>query len=630
MPNQTINPLGLQKDLLIETFVSYYGELYREKITTQINNAVFVWTYRDQYELHATPFLHQKQRVMKDFYKRLGIENINGSHVSDEMFTYLRSLIKNPSVQTGPYSFLSFNNPKIIRNDLDRKDVQELLGLPKHWDKLKRHEKWLYFKNNKESLLQRVTSAEKIWRKEYRDKCLEFEKELAKIDKQHESARAIRKKYESKQQQLLSNHIRNNSKRVSSQKASQLAGDLETIMLKGKDGLINCRWNEEKQNIMDFCKSVGLNYGASYNDYLNDTVFNYVFNPQLVAEYEKIQKHLEKELLEVSSIDKNIQTLSKVDFSSGNAADVHHLQEFIKDPTTTAAYCSPFTTTDGIQKTLCVIPITTSDQTLIHELNHVITHKHIERCENLEFVKSGVTISAIIHEEAKTFGTLSEYMDGSSAYSQKILTMDDISSSISTSKQLTKNNVTTLLDSRNLNEVITEYLSSKVAQIASNRGIEILSAQSEHNSAYSLTFPLLEPFLSKHEENLKDVMMSNNPLALEKFIGEENLNNLNSLVNEAFSMLLDIPETIVSLTEKKPNFNMSMAEFARLNPENLNYYEKKYLELATKSEEITRAIDAYVEKNHTTQTHQNINAQQQMENSTQQFTQTTSLQRTFH
>ena len=71
------NPIDKSLPMLIDYFVNFYGEKYRERITDRLNSATYVFTdcagNIDTYNGIKKYFDSQKENLIKDFYRKIGV-----------------------------------------------------------------------------------------------------------------------------------------------------------------------------------------------------------------------------------------------------------------------------------------------------------------------------------------------------------------------------------------------------------------------------------------------------------------------------------------------------------------------------------------------------------------------------
>ncbi len=144
-----------------------------------------------------------------------------------------------------------------------------------------------------------------------------------------------------------------------------------------------------------------------------------------------------------------------------------------------------------------------------------------------------------------------------------------------------------------INEIITDYFAYNITQKMFEDGNEYFLS-SLNNSTYAQCFILVKPLLDKYFEEFKDCYMSKKPYQLKNFIGKDNLNTLDALVEE-FSCVNDYL--------RNKNFGLVKSYEEGLKeaklPESLyvNPMITKYNRCFAKMENLIKDIDEYVKSN---------------------------------
>lgn len=142
-----------------------------------------------------------------------------------------------------------------------------------------------------------------------------------------------------------------------------------------------------------------------------------------------------------------------------------------------------------------------------------------------------------------------------------------------------------------LNEVVTDYFTNKM-DIKSLNDKKLLFSY-KPNSAYSYSFVLIEPFMDKYFENLKECFIESDIEKLEKLFGAHNLEALDHLLND----FNGYAQTMQEVSYLESDFESGLYEAKSMEDARVPSYVTKYFNSFLKMEFLMQNIERYQKNN---------------------------------
>ncbi len=520
------NPIDKSLPMLIDYFVNFYGEKYRERITDRLNSATYVFTdcagNIDTYNGIKKYFDSQKENLIKDFYRKIGVVAYK-TNPSLLNFKEWIDILKNYDKQT----FISKDLSEFLTYYLQLKETDEGLQL-KHI---------LNDKDLRQNIIKTILKFEQIYKSSYKESFdyidSEFERISTPYKEIYEKTQKINEKYKKSSENLIKNYLettfelKGNSTVIENYKQILSARTVEFLP------------SECLELVKQLANLKNFKYRTTHES-LKDIEFKkLLLNGQLTKELEKLDTERTSEILELNTSYKNLEKeLSEGDIYRSQILPL--LEDFIMNSGNIVAYVEhTYKLSSPSQPyAVCVLPslFSLNNVTLIHELNHIVT------CDILQNLPYSVYYKCGFHT-----GLLDK----------------DINLFIGNK------------DASMLNEVINDYIAVKINEMMEkdNIGIGLLP---NTPSPFARAFPLLEDFIKDNFETIIECCMSEDDSILTKRFGLEELEILgqticNFLYNNHSS---EIQQEILFRTQAdKINY------FVLLNDDDYNWsdYTKEYL-----------------------------------------------------
>lgn len=479
------NPIENKLPSVIEYFVKVYGEKYRERITTRLNDTIFVFV--DQYFTNR----------IKD------IEN----HFEELRFNLL-SKFKQKSI----INFSSLTKPQLDQLDvwqknIDETEIENVKNFLKHFVAVDSYQlKTALQKGYEKDLCNFLADINDFYHKEVK-------KDLEYLDNEQEkflalplddfSVNRIENSYNLDLTRMLYKNI------VSQFAIPDNEGNESLLMpfLPAYHKAIKTNQeyfsSQERNLLLDFFKVVDklsnddFSDNKSFYDYLQDKNFkNKLFGREFKRNLNALQTEKEIKLTPIlCDRIKNTQPLYDEEFVFQDDI-LQRISEFSNTPSIgqrSAAFIFPGLSYSDLEKTrnICVCGsfFNLYDSNIIHEMNHII--------------ESDYSLKNAIFYQKTGFDINKTPLGRGAASSNNCLL---------------------------LNETINDYLSLKVLKLMENDGFKI-GHKTLINSTYSKAFPLIEDFIEENLNEIIDSRMSENPMSFAEKIGLDNFNALSKAVD---------------------------------------------------------------------------------------------------
>lgn len=486
------NPLSKEKlQDIIDCFVEYFGEDKREIISQRLNDVTYLFlgrqakkkSTRDSILEYYESKIHSMDRELN---LQMGIYEDSQTHTLFEKKEYIlnKNLYKekplNEFTETALLSLAISVSSKDIIKDFNYDHIAFLDYV---------------FDNEHDKLIKKYNESRELWEREFYDKYYEC----------IVSAQKILPIYEEKENKV--NDLIKQSK--------QKEMDLVKEILKEKLGINFAEYKSDQEKIINFFEN-SKNIATVDKQLENLDVFIDIIekNSEFVTEYDKSRrtqlfdfysickgKQYEKreafvkEIIKSSEIRKEIIKIreqlkrdieencpyivaAREQLKIKNIGDlqkeIDKIKNFVVDESILSGYVTKFYADRQI-KQACVVPqrLQLTDDVLIHEMMHIATTD----IKIIKEIKKGIMLSGRIginriFEEEKSF----------------------------------------------LGEVINEYLSQQVCEIARRRGVSVGRANN-YSCYYTQGIAYVKPFLDKHIEDIKSGLIVGEHDFFDKYYG---------------------------------------------------------------------------------------------------------------
>ena len=384
------NPLKDKLPLIIEYFVKFYGEEHREEITQKLQDTTFFFLPKINNNI--------SENIKKIFegYKNEIKENL-AQQITDNYDKHFLGAFDLSNIKQLKQAYQL--------KKLTREQEVEIINLELAFN-IK--SKLLSYYNKK--TFEILSKLDQIYTPEQQQKVDEIDKQLVSVLNNfswYEKYKAFQKKNSYETKQAVLNYF---SKITGIQKndlslVKNINKHVYTFLALAKKGSSN--WKNEmlfhegiiKDNIELF-NFLGFNNGKKYYDYLNDTnLFNTIFNAEITNNLVEINK--KNKLAVQNFMNENefyADSFEKIyfDLNTNNYCKnklINSIYDYMfKNNSHTAFVTHYFDEIDKRQKSLCVLPFGSelSDDTLFHELNHIVS-THLTKNANSHMIcKSGL------------------------------------------------------------------------------------------------------------------------------------------------------------------------------------------------------------------------------------------------
>lgn len=508
------NPIEGKLDKIIDYFVKFYGEKYRERITQRLTHSTFLFLGsvskygNDSTENKVKSYYEEKEnKLYSDFFSKLGFKS-----ASSLKFIDIDKLIKDVDSK-----HITGLEAKFYLDMLSHKNLIEIPKNLSYGDYNKFFSK-IIDKKLSELLKKELYSIKNLWENNYKNEyeliINEKNNALTFFNKIEEKMKNSVSQIESK----LDNLIIENILKFFNKDFNELSVSDKPYFIQIVKDLVEKKGkfytDYSKRNCLELFNYLGIE-GNSFDECMNNpTLQKFLKNERFLSWYKEYNSQIQKAVEEncgyfTEAVDylNGLPLIPKVDSYS------IILKQFIIGNNATLGCVFHLMDKNGNLNCLCLLNqyLNLDMGTLVHEFNHIVESDKISDKEN-NFI-----------------GYKCGFKDS---------TKDDI---------VNQFNGYHLFD-----EVVNDYISLKIYKLMKDDGFK-LGYEECKKSEYSKAFPLLKDFL---EENLQDIIacrMSEDPKAFIKKIGEKNFKLLINALN-GYQMLGDRGE-IAKYYEELKNYN---------------------------------------------------------------------------
>ncbi len=440
------DPIKERLPQLIESFVKFYGEKYREKITNNLNNTFFIYVQKPEEEIENIQMALAQIREDR-IYQYYNDNNLDSFSIDEfpkldfeKWIEDLRNKNKVPPLlskfvqeylgysQSNTYFSLDSKQSKKMIIDLLQNHLTNYYECKNDLDKLFALQEKLYEESNlREKLL------------------LNFNDENSKI---------------------LQNYLKNTLKIENFDKFKPILSDFCEIIIKDPA----FRTQEDKTTMEKFwhiCQE-------SNRSLKHENFDEFVNNKALIKQLSSLHNdYIENLLSSYPSVKKVMDEIDNKGLFKGTI--LSSIENYIRTPSSNViAFVEPtfYKNDPSTLYSFCVLPtiFNANDYTIFHELNHIAVSNMISNNENCFVVKTGLQVSNFDKDFNISIGS-----------TQKMF----------------------------VNEVINDYIALKICQEFEydNNNIGLLN---NSPSTFSKAFPLLKDFINDNLADIIDCLMDKN------------------------------------------------------------------------------------------------------------------------
>lgn len=536
---EVFNPLKGKLNSLIEYFVKFYGEEYRERITNRLTNTAYIFTGEvGAINSHSTcddleEYYDKKiERLTESFFKNLDAKNLKNVKYYDfnaSTFFQLASILKD--LRYNKFNLKEFSEDKVINFlvlceafniiDSEQEDINE---------SVKKICNFVKDKSNYVKLANLIIKANRLW-------IVRYKKAFQNIEEVKNSKLTILRNIEEKSKKIsefYANQINElfidvfaNLKNID--KKDLLENDEVYdyidifIDILEKDEKFVTKFDKNER--VKLFKYLGVDHGENYEDYISDDFLLKIFkSSEIVGKYIEIMNNqLNEQAQYCPYFEDAIKRLLKSKINPQDTNITYDLFDFIMETDNNWGWTVPVIIVGDNQiYNICVCKnyLNLDTATLIHEQNHIIETDIIVEDDKIVGFKCGFEINKI------------------------------------------KNN---RRSSMIFNEVVNDYFALKIYNLCKQDNFEVGSLELQ-SSAYSKLFVLMNDFIEENMKLIIDCRLSSNPYLFIETIGKNNYTNISRALNRCYKLSKEeIDEAEKEIKEKTSHAcNEELSENAQI------------------------------------------------------------------
>ena len=484
------NPIEGKLDRIIEYFVEFYGEKYRERITSRLKNSTILFLGNTSLSGRYTTknvaqsyFNGKLGELFSDFEKNSGYQGIINFRV-ENIDTLIQELNKNVIYNFNARTYLKILNsmglvkiPRDISNDGYKEFFKENID-----------ENLLKILKDELNKIKNIFDASK---EEYELQLKQKDEVLNVLNNIESGIQDVLTENDEKIQALIQNYILKNFNRD----ISKLDEDKKKAYIEAFKDLIEKKTKfyttYDKSNYIDLFNFLGEKEKIFENYLKNPKIRQILKDKDFLKSYWDINRELEYKIKEnCVYLNETMNYIKSLNFFPNPEILRFVLEDFIINNFGVSGYVFPMNI-DNKLHCVCLLSeyFSLDTSSLVHEFNHIV------ECDRL------------VDSTGKFKGFKTGFSAGTLASDAEEL----------------------------LDEIVNDYISLKVNKLMERDGFNVGGA-GYMPSAYSKVFPLLEGFI---EENLNDIIacrMSSDPKAFARKIGEENFNKIVEAVGSYYKI----------------------------------------------------------------------------------------------
>ena len=513
------DPIKEQLPNLIELFVKFYGEKYREKITNNFNHTFFVYVKKPEHDDLNKLQILISQKKEERIYQYFNDKNLDS------------------------FSFEEFEKldfPKWIKDIEEGKDLPPLLS--------KFIQDYLGFNQSNTYVMfdskETKKMALKVMQSHLKDynQCLsdienlnsEYEKIVSSIKKATEYRENLLSLYNEKSNKILQELLQKRLKIENFDEFKPFLTVLRSIFIK-EQAFRTVEEKEGLEKIWKICKDKDGNLKREEFDKI-------ISDPIAKEELSKLHSNYVEKLLEsYPSVKKVMNEIKNNGLFEGTI--LSSIENYICSPgSDVVAFVEPtyYNSDPNTLYSFCVLPtiFNLCDSTLFHELNHIAVSDILSNNETNLIVKTGILVSSFDKDLNVSIGMMKDSL---------------------------------------VNEVINDYFALKICREFERNGGNI-GLTSNVPSTYSRAFPLLKEFIEDNFNELKECLM-NKDKDIAKKIGLDNFDIIanatrNILINRDSNQLFDELTSRYGLSDINEIIDLDNLQLSEVENNYLNNYRQ--------------------------------------------------------
>ncbi len=501
------NPLDGKLKKITDSFIEYYGEEYREKISEKLMDArvLFLCKYNgEDMSTRIENYLVACKSKWED--------DIFGTfpYYTDKRKTHLtidKVLELNKKIKSKKLTSLDYY---LIESVYETLGFNNLIKPPKSMDEYGIRE-WFKLSKNKNVIIEALNRIEYMWNSGYKQQEAELLEDIKNIPqdvlKIEQKLRKIARVCKNKQKDLAFDHIKKNaSRKISDSEAMVVKNTLYSLLSKGKEEFLNERTiSAVNDQYITLFNVLGYDFGSDIKEYKEcEELLDIVFNKDLIDEFNKIKNSLTKARIEADGYyigaERVLDTIN-IDGDTQPYKDV--LYNYLYNSGLVIALA-----TDYIDKlcykhhklVFCEDALACDDETLFHELNHAIESGLLSKNNGEYYFKCGFIKSRVpLGNDEESRNEILKY--------------------------------------QMLNEIVNDYFSLEVAKVARKNNVKICLNDYSAPSLYSKAFPLFKKFIENNKNIIVNCRLLDEPHAMAKLMGQEEFDKLADIANQYLSFV---------------------------------------------------------------------------------------------
>ena len=484
------NPIEGKLDRIIEYFVEFYGEKYRERITSRLKNSTILFLGNTSLSGRYTTknvaqsyFNGKLGELFSDFEKNSGYQGIINFRV-ENIDTLIQELNKNVIYNFNARTYLKILNsmglvkiPRDISNDGYKEFFKENID-----------ENLLKILKDELNKIKNIFDASK---EEYELQLKQKDEVLNVLNNIESGIQDVLTENDEKIQALIQNYILTNFNRD----ISKFGEDKKKAYIEAFKDLIEKKTKfyttYDKSNYIELFNFLGVKEEIFENYLKNPKIRQILKDKDFLKSYWDINRELEYKIKEnCVYLNETMNYIKSLNFFPNPEILRFVLEDFIINNFGVSGYVFPMNINNNLH-CVCLLNeyFDLDTSSLVHEFNHIVeSDRLVDSTGKFKGFKTGFSGGALASDSEK------------------------------------------LLD-----EIVNDYISLKVNKLMERDGFNVGGA-GYMPSAYSKVFPLLEGFI---EENLNDIIacrMSSDPKAFARKIGEENFNKIVEAVGNYYEI----------------------------------------------------------------------------------------------
>ena len=572
------NPLEGKMQTIIDSFVEFYGEEYREKITNNFNDTEFFFVPRVSAKSLGLGFTEKFKQYFKDrknhlakdvLLKACGQEGKDIEFSSDIFVLEFIDEYKDFKDNGEELSSLAF----CVINDI----LTVVLGK----GEILSHEEIMKVLNGESKDLQLAQVLDEfltiVESEEYKDKINALDKEEKRVCSQFESCAVAEKeingKYDQIRKELLTKFIEKHTNK-SIEELSEftdfdtLLSFLQMTVQDFDDPTKLSDW--DKDNFIEMFNTLGIEIEGDFDSYLKNPIVSSMVNDlDIKEEIKKVEKDCLIEALNVNPyMQEVVERINDLNLTDGISCISDIYKYMLNDMGNTGAYCIG-KLQDGCKiKQICVAPwsISCRDSTLIHEMNHLA-----DKTYNEEDVK--------------------RWCEKYGKESKKLQSWDQLLEEV----EYEEESDVAWADGELFYEVINDDLALLILKILHNKGIKInlmVNDNEKSIASYAMANMMIGKFISDNLEKIKTGTMCDDEEITSKIFDNKFISDIGKCVDSFLTACFENDEAYYRLSDMLKEKQCSLSDIVKLD---LSWTEEqlRFIEPARRFEQI---IENYMSK----------------------------------